>query len=507
MAIRITGLGSGLDIESLVKQEMQAKRIPIDVKKQKLTQLTWTRDAYREMNTTVSAFLNEARKLTLETNFLTKKAIVSSNDSQNVLVNPTANAINGNYSLKVNQIAKYSTISSSAAIGLGTAGVATQNLTLRVTGELGTQDIAIANGDNVSQIAAKINAQSNLTGVKASYDSLSDKLTFVSSNTGSATKIQITDLNNTDILYKLKVAASGANDTGLIQNGQDAKVELNGGGEVTVRNNSFTLNGINFTLLKDPSGVPYTVSSSVMYDVDSVVNTIKGVFDKYNELIEVMNNKISEPKYRDYLPLTDSQKSEMKDKDIEAWEEKAKSGLLRNDSVISSGLDKMRRMLSDVVSGIGAGQFNSLASIGITTKPSDGTNSLSYMENGKIYVDETKLRDALTNSPEQVSNLFTKSGTRDPQTGRLTTGADAGIGTRLFETVNDIISGLSQMTQIVPTQSALNRQIDDYTKRISYEESTLSDYEQSLYSKYARLEEMLNKLNSQGSQLANFFQK
>lgn len=464
MTVRITGLGSGLDIESLVKQQMQAKRIPIDLKKQKLTQLTWTRDAYRELNTKVSTFLNETRKLTLETNFLTKKAIVSSDDSQKVLVNPTANAINGNYSLKVNQIAKNTTLSSSAAIGLGTSGVATQNLTLKVTGELGTQDIAISNGDNVSQIAAKINAQSSTTGVKVSYDKLSDKLTFVSSNTGSATKIQIEDLDNTDILSKLKVAASGANDTGLIQNGQDAKVELNGAGEVTVRNNTFTLNDINFTLLKDPSGVPYTISSSINYDVDSVVNTIKGVFDKYNELIELTNNKISEVKYRDYLPLTDSQKSEMNDKDIEAWEEKAKSGLLRNDSILSNGADRMRRMLSDVVSGIGAGQFNSLASIGITTKPSDGTNSFGYMENGKMYVDETKLRNALTTSPEQVSNLFTKSGTRDAQTGKLTSGVDAGIGTRLFETVNDIISGLTQMTQTVPTQSAINRQIDDYTK-------------------------------------------
>jgi flagellar hook-associated protein 2 len=168
----------------------------------------------------------------------------------------------------------------------------------------------------------------------------------------------------------------------------------------------------------------------------------------------------------------------------------------------------MRQFLSDNVSGIAAGQYDSLADIGITTALSTGSSSSqAYLENGKIYIDEDKLRTALTNAPDQVATLFTKDGARDAN-GRLTTWTDAGIGTRLYEIVNyDIISGLTQKTQTVPTKSYLNTQIDDYSRRISEAESGLSDYEQELYSRYAQMEEALNKLNSQGSYLASLFQK
>ncbi|NGQ95641.1 flagellar filament capping protein FliD [Brevibacillus sp. SYP-B805] len=511
MPVRITGLGSGLDIDSLVKQQMQIKRIPIDTKKQKLTWLTWQRDAYRDMNTQVSSFLTEARKLTLESTFLAKTASLSTDDAQKVTVKPNPSAVNGNFTLQVKQIAKNAMMASSAALGVAsdtTQAIATADVTLTVTGELGSKAISITNGDNINQIVSKINAESANTGVKASYDQLSDKLMLVSTQTGLAAKIQL-DSNDVNFLDKLKLAAPGATTTGTVT-GQDAIVNFNGMGDTSVRSNTFTMNNITFTLLKDPDlagDSDYTINASITSDVDSVVNTIKGVFDKYNELIASMNSKLNEPRYRDYPPLTDTQKQDMKDSDIELWEQKAKSGLLRGDTVIQSGLDKMRRNLADIVSGIGAGQFDSLADIGITTAPSDGTNSYAYQENGKIYIDETKLRNALETSPEQVATLFTKDGARDAS-GRLITGQDAGIGTRLFETVNsDIIKGLTEKTQIVPTKSYLQRQIDDYTSQIAREEYDLPAYEQQLYSQYAKLEQALNQLNSQGAYLSSFFQK
>lgn len=514
MPIRISGLGSGLDIESIVTQMMQAKRIPIDRMKQKMTQLEWQRDAYRDMNTEMNNFLKEAQKLTLQSTFLAKKASLTSSDAERVQVTPTANAVSGNFTLQVKQVAKNATITSNAALGLSSdtsQAVATANTTLRITGELGVQDVSIANGDNINQIISKINEKTSTTGVKAIYDQLSDKLTLTSTQTGSVAKVKIEDLSATNILRdKLKIAVDPTpNDTGLVS-GQDAIVNFNNTGDTTVRSNSFSLQNINFTLLKDPDtlGVAdYTINASINSDVDKIVDTVKSVFDKYNELIVKVNSKLQEKKYRDFLPLTDAQKEEMKEKDIDLWEEKAKSGLLRGDSILRTGLDKMRRFLADGVSGIPVGQYDSLADIGITTSLSDGSNNLAYLENGKIYVDEDKLRNALTNSPDQVATLFTKDGARGSN-GRLSTWNDAGVGTRLYEIVNyDIISGLTQKTQIVPTKSYLNREIDDYSKRINQAESGLSRYEQELYSRYSKMEEALNKLNSQSSYLASFFQK
>lgn len=512
MPIRINGLGSsGLDIDTLVSQMVKAKQIPIDQMIQKKTYLEWKRDAYRSMNTEISSFMNEAFKLTLQSTFMAKKASMSASDAEKVLVSPTASAFTGNFTLKVTQLAKAATLTSSSALGVSanpSQALATADATLKITGETGSQSISILNGDNINQIVSKINDQSSLTGVKAVYDQISDKLTLVSTTTGSTAKVQIqeTTATATNILNnKLFIApAATPTDTGAIM-GQDAIVDLNGTGNVTVKSNSFTMNDINFTLLQDPAGTPYTVSGSINTDVDAIVSSIKGTFDKYNALIDKINSKVAEPKYRDYLPLTDTQKKEMKDADITLWNEKAQSGLLSNDSILTTGLVMMRNDLSDPVTGIPAGRYASLSDIGITTAP--GGNSQAYKENGKIYIDESKLRTALTNNPDQVAALFTKDGARDAN-GNLIAKSDAGIGIRLYETLKkNMVAELTQKTQIVPTRSSMNIQIDDYASRIIQKQAGLNDYEQQLYSQFATLQTALDKMNAQGSYLYSLFQK
>ena len=137
MTTRISGLGSsGLDIDTLVSQTMQAKRVPIDKMKQKMTYLGWQKDADREMNTDMSSFMTEAQKLTLQTTFLAKKATMSTSDADKVkVVVPTAaSSLSGNFTLEVSQLAKSATVNS-GKIGAFTADVGT----LKVTGEIGAQ--------------------------------------------------------------------------------------------------------------------------------------------------------------------------------------------------------------------------------------------------------------------------------------------------------------------------------------------------------------------------------
>ncbi|GAA4718749.1 flagellar filament capping protein FliD [Brevibacillus fulvus] len=510
MTIRITGLASGLDIDSLVSEQVKAKRVPLDSKKQKLQTLTWKREAYQEVNTKINSFLSEARKLTLQASFLTKKASLSASDSEKVLVTPATDASTGNFTLKVKQIAKNATVSSSQRLGLSdnmTRAVATSDVTLKVTGQVGAVDVAISNGDNISQIVSKINAQSTKTGVKASYDKLLDKFTLVSTSTGEAAKVGLDVTGDDDFLNKLGLASTGTTSLAPVT-GQDAIIDFNGNGDTHVASNSFTVGNISFTLLQDPDAngtdSEYTISGSVNNDVDTVVETVKGVIDKYNELISSLNTIVDEKKNNDYPPLTDEQKEDMEQDAIDKWEEKAKQGLLHNDSVITTSLDQMRRYLSDSVSGLSSSQYDSLADIGITTKQSDGSNDLAYLENGKLYVDEDKLRQALLENPDQVSNLFTKSGTTDAN-GKLTNPYEAGVGTRLFSAVNEFTKAISEKIQIVPTRSTLQEQIETYTRDIEDLEDKLDEYEEQLYLKYSSMESSLNNLNSQSSYLSSFF--
>ena len=86
-------------------------------------------------------------------------------------------------------------------------------------------------------------------------------------------------------------------------------------------------------------------------DTDKIFDSVVKFVDEYNKLIEDLNKQIREPKYRDFQPLSAEQKKDMKEKEIEQWEEKAKSGTLRNDSTISSMLTQMRTALMGSVDG------------------------------------------------------------------------------------------------------------------------------------------------------------
>lgn len=86
----------------------------------------------------------------------------------------------------------------------------------------------------------------------------------------------------------------------------------------------------------------------------------------------------------------------MSESDIKLWEEKAKSGLIRNDSTINNMLTKMRQDIYESVTRAG-----SIYEFGITTG--------NWRDNGKLQIDETKLKDALRNDSEKVLNTLFKT--------------------------------------------------------------------------------------------------
>src|SRR5690606_8962365 len=121
---------------------------------------------------------------------------------------------------------------------------------------------------------------------------------------------------------------------------------------------------------------------------------------KYNEIIGKINEKLREERYRDYRPLTDEQRKEMSDREIELWEERAKSGLLRGDIILSNALSNMRTAFYNNVDT--DGPFKHLAEIGIKT-------TANYMEGGKLEINETKLKEALAQDSDAVYKLFSNN--------------------------------------------------------------------------------------------------
>ena len=104
MAIRMSGLMSGMDTEAIVKELMSAQSL----KKQKVekakTKLEWKTDKWSELNTKLVKLYNEqVTKMQLSTAYQTKKTSVS--DPTKASVKAGTNAVNGNYKMEINNIA------------------------------------------------------------------------------------------------------------------------------------------------------------------------------------------------------------------------------------------------------------------------------------------------------------------------------------------------------------------------------------------------------------------
>lgn len=145
------------------------------------------------------------------------------------------------------------------------------------------------------------------------------------------------------------------------------------------------------------TGSSETVTTS--RNTDKIVDGLKSFVEKYNEMIDGLNNLIhADATYRDYPPLTSAQKKEMSEREIELWEEKAQEGLFRNDSDISSFLQNMRTALYSKPEG---SEF-ALYDIGIES-------SSEWRDYGKLEFDESKVRSMVESNPQAVQELFTNA--------------------------------------------------------------------------------------------------
>lgn len=185
---------------------------------------------------------------------------------------------------------------------------------------------------------------------------------------------------------------------GKVTKGEDAQVTINGQ-DITRSSNLFTVNGITMELTKvmtakaDGSYDAATIQTE--RDADTIVETFKNFVNDYNAMLDKLNGYVdADASYREYAPLTTAQKKEMSEKEIEQWEEKSKSGLLRRNSDLEYFLSQMR--------------------IALYTKPSSsnyaiydiGIETGKYTDKGKLTFNETTLRKALSDDPESIKNLF-----------------------------------------------------------------------------------------------------
>ncbi|NEU30231.1 flagellar filament capping protein FliD [bacterium LRH843] len=330
-------------------------------------------------------------------------------------------------------------------------------------------------------------------GISGFYDEHSDKVSVTRTLTGQFNPDSTTGDYKGEMVF-----AENSFFTNVLniktENEQEAKnaiFTLNGL-ETQRTSNTFTVAGMTITL-KEKFGVEdgeVTLSSTT--DTDKTFDTIKKFVDEYNELLDFVNGKLKEERHRDFKPLTDEEREALSDKEIEKWEEKARSGLLRNDSVLRSPFDQMRLDVYSSVNGELDSVFKQLSTIGITT-------SKDFMERGKLELDEDKLRAAIEQDPEGVFQLFSADGNSFNQ---------KGIARRVRETLDTAITAIAERAggmkgKIQNHQFTLGRNMDSINDRISSFERRLLQVEDRYWRQFSAMEKAMQQANTQAESLYN----
>lgn len=345
-------------------------------------------------------------------------------------------------------------------------------------------------------------------GVTMTYQSNSGTFSLTANSSGDGFKIDIQDTNGslmasvfgadgstttytTDIDGGASVQDpdSGAVRIGNFVEGKDAIFEFDG---VAMARNSNTISqdGLTMTFTNTTDQAE---TLTVNRNTDQIVDGIKGFIEEYNALLDKINGLVdADAEYRDYAPLTDAQKKEMTEKEIEKWEEKAKTGLLRRDNVLESFLQSMRSVLYERP----ADSAYALYDLGIDTG--------DYTQKGKLFMDadgEAKLRAALESNPDEVAKLFT---------------SEDGIGNKM----NDILNGVANtssgspgtLVQIAGVKGGASEASSDYNQRLSEIEQKIKNLKNAYeleknryWSKFNAMEKLVSQMSSQSAWLSQQF--
>ncbi|WP_282020724.1 flagellar filament capping protein FliD [Planomicrobium okeanokoites] len=478
--MRISGLATGMDIDQIVKDLMAAEKMPLDRLTQKKMWTEWQQESYREFNLSLSNLRTSTSSLRFSSAFNAYSA--TSSNAASLGVSTTASAMTGTYTAEVVSIASAAKVNSSAGIEnspgvkaksgdqIGTAG------TITVTGSGGaTATVDVTATMTFSDVAKAIqdSTAASVPALRASFDNTTSRFFIASKGMGVD---QNFSMSFSDAALADKIVNNGGTTTAMTTNGQDGSVNFDGIPITGLKSNQTTVNGL--TLNLNQVG---TSTITVNSDTAKPLESIKSFVENYNKTIADIEAKLIEKRYPDFQPLTDDQKKAMTENEIELWEEKSRSGLLRNDPTLQTALQELRRNLTGAVDDLGLlGNISTLSEIGITTG--------SYTNGGKLFIDDAKLQKALADKPDEVMNLFTK------KTG------DLGIAERVYQGLNDAVKSLSTRAGNPGSfidNSTLSKSIKRMESDISNWQDKLSRIEGRYWKQFTAMEKAMNQMNSQ----------
>ncbi len=344
---------------------------------------------------------------------------------------------------------------------------------------------------SLEQAVDHVNKQLEDAGmdVTMTYSHSSDNFTFTEGGTGAGSNIELRNVNGGSLMTEYAADGSVAKQ-GLfgIDNrrefaGKNA-VAIVGGERYESSTNEITTatNGkVNINDIKMEEEV-FTVER----DVDASMEKIKEFVKDYNALFKGFYDLTKEKQYRKYPPLTEEEREALEAEEIEKWDEKSKSGILRSDAQLTRLLDDMRALFSTKVGGTG----QVFASIGITT----GEYRLG--EAAQIEIDEDKLRNALQENGNAVMSMFMSAGTTDKDD-KVVEGTK-GLVTLMRETAKAY-----DTTMKFDVLQDMDTELLDMDDRLTDLKTAMEEEAERWYMRFAQMEQALAGMQGQQQWIGN----
>ncbi len=538
MPIRITGLNSGLDTEAIISELVSAYRTKEEKYQKAQTKLSWKQDAWKDLNIKVRSLYDNISNLRFTSAWTMKKTTVS--DSTKATVTAAGSCVNGTQTLKIKQLAKgtYITGGEISNTSAGTAPTSATKLSeLGYTGSGGDIQVKDSSGNVVKTVSVTgnttikdlVSALNGAGDTKASFDATNKRIFMTSNKTGEQNAFSLD--GDADILKTVGLSKEGG---ASIVDAQDSEIELNGA-KFTSANNTYTVNGLTIDCLAETGNSEISITTSV--DTQSMYDQVKNFLSQYNSLMKEMYSLYNADSAKGYEPLTDSEKDQMTDTEVEKWEEKIKAALLRRDDTLDGIMSTMKNAMSTSyyiyngnavtydsdkqyykcngnaiknsdgsyvtsasqlklwASANGAKKY-SLSSFGIKTEAYATMTANSSQD--AYHIDGDADDSVSKNNSDVLLNMLSS----DPDTvssfmKQLTSGLYSAIDTKMKS-----VKGLSSSYTIY-NDIEMAREYSDYTDTISKWEDKLTDLEDSYYKKFAAMESALASLQSQSSSLSS----
>ncbi len=531
MAMRLSGLMSGMDTESIVQQLVEARSNKVTKVKNSQTKLGWKQEIWKGLNSKLKTLQSKLQDLRFSSGYA-KKATKSSNESA-VSVLTGDGAVEGVQELEIHQMAKTAYMTGgkvSFKEGISGAGVSTDTImgnlmnfdgdetkSFKVT--VGSGDDAKVTGIDVtsSTTVSEVLSQLRNAGLNANFDTTQKRFYISAKESGAAGNFEFTsakkvlvgtgeegdelkweyeDAPDNGVLSALGLTVekvvdgenetSGLGGVATMIKGQDAKITLNGV-DYTNTHNTFEVNGLTITAHSKTNGEKITLTTQ--RDTDGIYNMIKDFFKSYNEIINEMDKLYNGESAKGYEPLSDEEKSNMSESEIEKYEQKIKDSLLRRDSGLGTVSSAIKKVMMSGFSVNGKTLY--LANFGIETanyfNATDNERNAYHICGDADDVDfsakQDKLKSMIASDPDTVISFFSQL-TQSLYT-EMNNQSKAVEGYRSFGSFYD--------------DKKMKSDYDDFKSKIKDEEKKLADYEDKWYAKFAAMETAMAKMQQNAS--------